>query len=163
MTKEEKHSLAKKIINFTDANADTEEFIHSLLEDTGAYKLYDDTELTLGEKMADKLASFAGSWAFVSFFSLTLIVWIVLNVWLLNHPFDPYPFILLNLVLSCVSAIQAPLIMMSQNRQENKDRKRSECEYKINIKSEIIAEDMHYKIDMIIAQQKEILSILKDK
>ena len=85
------------------------------------------------------------------------------NILLLKRPFDPYPFILLNLLLSCLSALQAPLIMMSQNRQEEKDRKRSEGDYKINLKSEIIIEDMHYKLDAIIARQGEILKYLSDK
>ena len=103
------------------------------------------------------------SWAFVISFALFLAVWITANLRLLKQPFDPYPFILLNLILSCISALQAPLIMMSQNRQEEKDRKRSEGDYKINLKSEIIIEDMHYKLDAIIARQSEILKYLSDK
>ena len=92
-----------------------------------------------------------------------MVCWITANLWLLKHPFDPYPFILLNLILSCIAAIQAPLIMMSQNRQEEKDRKRSEGDYKINLKSEIIIEDMHYKLDTIIARQGEILKYLSEE
>ena len=163
MTKDEKHMLARKIIKLTNDEIDDEHFIHKLLEETTLYNIYEESEITFGQKAADKLASFAGSWAFVISFTLFLIGWITANIWLLKQPFDPYPFILLNLILSCISALQAPLIMMSQNRQEEKDRKRSEGDYKINLKSEIIIEDMHYKLDAIIARQSEILKYLSDK
>ena len=93
---------------------------------------------------------------------VVLTVWMILNVLLSAKAFDPYPFILLNLVLSCVAAIQAPLIMMSQNRQEEKDRKRAENDYKVNLKSEILMEDMSNKIKRILARQESILRILKD-
>jgi len=95
-------------------------------------------KLTIGQKLADKIASFGGSWTFIiTFFSL-LMLWILTNIlFLTTKPFDPYPFILLNLILSCLAAIQAPIIMMSQNRQEQKDRKRAEQDYKINLKAEL--------------------------
>lgn len=163
MTKDEKHNLAKKIIKLTNEEIDDEHFIHQLLAESTMYNIYEDENVTLGQKAADKLAGFAGSWAFVISFTLLLAGWIAVNLWLLKRPFDPYPFILLNLILSCVSALQAPLIMMSQNRQEEKDRKRSEGDYKINLKSEIIIEDMHYKLDSIIARQGEILKYLTEK
>ena len=163
MTKDEKHRLARKIIKLTNEEIDEEHFIHQLLAESTLYNIYEEENTTFGQKAADKLAGFAGSWAFVISFSLFLRCWIAVNLWLLKQPFDPYPFILLNLILSCVAAVQAPLIMMSQNRQEEKDRKRSEGDYKINLKSEIIIEDMHYKLDTIIARQGEILKYLSDK
>lgn len=163
MTKNEKHQLAKKIIRLTNEEIDEEHFIHQLLEESTLYNIYEDDNPSFGRRAADKLARFAGSWAFVISFALFLTGWIMANILLLKRPFDPYPFILLNLLLSCLSALQAPLIMMSQNRQEEKDRKRSEGDYKINLKSEIIIEDMHYKLDSIIARQGEILKYLSDK
>ena len=162
MTKDEKHMLARKIIKLTNDEIDDEHFIHHLLAESTLYNIYEEEDVTFGQKAADKLASFAGSWAFVISFALFLAAWITANLRLLKQPFDPYPFILLNLILSCISALQAPLIMMSQNRQEEKDRKRSEGDYKINLKSEIIIEDMHYKLDAIIARQSEILKYLSE-
>ena len=98
----------------------------------------DEQKITFGQKLADKVAEFGGSWGFIIFFMSFLVVWILLNVfWLSNHGFDPFPFILLNLILSCIAAIQAPVIMMSQNRQEEKDRERAKKDYKINLKSEL--------------------------
>lgn len=163
MTKKEKHRLARKIINLTNQEIDEEHFIHQLLEESTLYNIYEDEQTTFGQRAADILARFAGSWAFVISFTFFLAGWIIANIRLLKQPFDPYPFILLNLILSCVAAIQAPLIMMSQNRQEEKDRKRSEGDYKINLKSEIIIEDMHYKLDTIIARQAEILKYLTEE
>ncbi len=157
MTKKEKQQLARKLIKCTDEEIDQEHFIHKLLEESTLYNVYEDDRGTFGQRAADILARFAGSWGFVICFALFLAIWIFVNKWLLKSPFDPYPFILLNLILSCLSALQAPLIMMSQNRQEEKDRRRSEGDYKINLKSEIIIEDMHYKLDTIIARQAEIL------
>ena len=162
MTKEEKHRLAKKIIKLTNEEIDDEHFIHRLLEESTLYNIYEDDQISFGQRAADILARFAGSWSFVLSFGAFLCGWIIINVWVLKQPFDPYPFILLNLLLSCLSALQAPLIMMSQNRQEEKDRKRSEGDYKINLKSEIIIEDMHYKLDAIIARQAEILKYLSE-
>ena len=116
-----------------------------------------DAPLTTGEKMADKVAEFGGSWTFIISFGTVLAVWIVLNsVFLLQKAFDPYPYILLNLVLSCIAALQAPIIMMSQNRQETKDRQRSEYDYKVNLKAELEIRMLHEKLDhlMIIQMQK---------
>jgi len=113
---------------------------------------------TLGERAADAIAKFVGSWIFICGFLLVLCVWISINVILVSRAFDPFPFILLNLVLSCVAAIQAPLIMMSQNRQEQKDRLRAENDYKVNLKSEIIMQDLHNKMDLIIENQIKMLA-----
>ena len=111
---------------------------------------------TLGQRAADAIAKFAGSWAFIFSFAGILVLWMVINVILATKAFDPYPFILLNLVLSCVAAIQAPLIMMSQNRQEEKDRRRAENDYKVNLKTEIMIEDLYDKINAILAKQSSL-------
>jgi uncharacterized membrane protein len=115
-------------------------------------------DLTLGAKMADKLATFGGSWTFLIIFASILFIWIGLNSFLLlKKPFDPYPFILLNLVLSCLAAIQAPVIMMSQNRQEAKDRLRSQHDYQVNLKAELEIRHLHDKIDHLLSHQWERL------
>jgi uncharacterized membrane protein len=118
---------------------------------------------TLGQRVADKVASFGGSWTFIISFMVFLLAWIALNAFiLLNKGFDPYPFILLNLILSCLAALQAPVIMMSQNRQEEKDRERSKKDYMINLKSEVEIRLLHDKIDhLIIHQQQELLEMQK--
>lgn len=109
---------------------------------------------TLGERLADVIADFGGSWGFISFFGAVLFVWIALNVaGLFAVPFDPYPFILLNLVLSCLAAIQAPLIMMSQKRQESRDRIRAQNDYKINLKAELEIRHLHEKLDHLLIHQ----------
>ena len=119
--------------------------------------------LTIGQRLADKVATFGGSWKFISSFGLFIAIWIVFNiVWLANKGFDPYPFILLNLILSCLASIQAPIIMMSQNRQEEKDRERAKKDYMINLKSELEIRMLHEKIDhLIMHQQQELLEMQK--
>lgn len=117
--------------------------------------------LTTGDRIADKVASFGGSWTFIISFFIFLLVWMFLNFWMLhNKGFDPYPFILLNLILSCLAAIQAPIIMMSQNRQEDKDRDRAEHDYKINLKAELEIKLLSEKIDhLLVHQNKKLLEI----
>ena len=119
------------------------------------------TKISVGQRAADAIAKFAGSWAFIGSFVGVLLLWMALNVCLAAKAFDPYPFILLNLVLSCVAAIQAPLIMMSQNRQEEKDRQRAENDYKVNLKTEILIEDLYKKTNRILARQDAILKYLE--
>ena len=115
-------------------------------------------QYSYGEKIADKVAAFGGSWTFIILFLGIIIVWITGNVvMLMNKPFDPYPFILLNLVLSCIAALQAPVIMMSQNRQEAKDRLRAQNDYQVNIKAEIEIRQLHEKIDHLLLQQHQRL------
>lgn len=110
--------------------------------------------LTRGQKISDKVARFGGSWRFIIFFIILLIAWIVFNVVATSRDrFDPYPFILMNLLLSCIAALQAPIIMMSQNRQEEKDRKRSENDYLVNMKAEMEIRSLHEKIDLLVQQQ----------
>ena len=118
---------------------------------------------TLGQRAADAIARFAGSWAFIFSFTGVLILWMIVNAALAARAFDPYPFILLNLVLSCVAAIQAPLIMMSQNRQEEKDRRRAENDYKVNLKTEIMIEDLYDKVNAILAKQAAMEKRMAEK
>ena len=123
-------------------------------------KLYegdDDAVVTFGGRLADKVASFGGSWHFIIAFFLFMALWIATNLYLLSRPFDPFPFILLNLILSCLASIQAPIIMMSQNRKEGRDRLRSQNDYLVNLKAEIEIRNLHQKIDLLIAQQMKNL------
>jgi uncharacterized membrane protein len=118
---------------------------------------------TFGQRVADKVATFGGSWTFIISFGIFLAIWICINVfWFANKAFDPYPFILLNLILSCIAAMQAPVIMMSQNRQEEKDRERAKKDYMINLKSELELRMLHEKMDhLILRQEQELLEIQK--
>ena len=153
----ENRKLLREVLN--DIRHDmTDEEVLNLLADSkisvrpeGGKEKY-----TLGQRAADSIAKFAGSWAFIFSFSGVLILWMAVNVLLAAGAFDPYPFILLNLVLSCVAAIQAPLIMMSQNRQEEKDRRRAENDYKVNLKTEIMIEDLYDKVNAILAKQSAL-------
>ena len=112
--------------------------------------------LTGGQRLADTIATFGGSWTFISIFGVFIFIWMGLNTWLLaTRPFDPFPFILLNLVLSTLAALQAPVIMMSQNRQESRDRARSVHDYQINLKAELEIRQLHQKIDHILSRQWE--------
>ncbi len=114
--------------------------------------------LTMGQRTADKVATFGGSWKFIIIFGVILFIWISINTYVLyKKPFDPYPFILLNLILSCLAAIQAPVIMMSQNRQETKDRSRAQNDYQVNLKAEIEIRQLHEKIDHILINQSKRL------
>ncbi len=121
--------------------------------------------LTTGQRIEDKVATFGGSWTFIMSFGGFLVIWIGINIlFLANKGFDPYPFILLNLILSCIAAMQAPVIMISQNRQEEKDRDRAKKDYMINLKSELEIRTLHEKIDhLIMHQQEELLEIQKDQ
>lgn len=120
---------------------------------------------TFGQRVADKVAAFGGSWKFIIFFSLVLVLWIAVNAFVFgNKGFDPYPFILLNLILSCLAAFQAPVIMMSQNRQEEKDRQRARSDYMINLKSELEIRMLHEKLDhLMIRQQQDIIEMQRDQ
>ncbi|MBL0737232.1 DUF1003 domain-containing protein [Flavobacterium sp. GN10] len=139
--------------------------ISSLKEDKSIVSIVEDEEeiRSLGQKVADKVADFGGSWTFIISFVVFITVWIGSNVFIfLNKGFDPYPFILLNLILSCVAALQAPVIMMSQNRQEEKDRNRAKKDFMINLKSELEIRLIHDKIDhLIMHQQQELIEIQK--
>lgn len=119
--------------------------------------------LTFGQRMADRFAGIAGSWGFILIFAGVLLLWILINViGLFRHPFDPYPFILLNLVLSCVAALQAPIIMMSQGRQESRDRLHAQRDYQVNLKAELEIRHLHQKIDHLLSHQWERLVEIQD-
>ncbi|AXB57215.1 DUF1003 domain-containing protein [Flavobacterium fluviale] len=139
--------------------------ISSLKQDKSIVSIVEDEEETrnLGQRVADRVADFGGSWTFIISFVVFIAIWIGSNVYILsNKGFDPYPFILLNLILSCVAALQAPVIMMSQNRQEEKDRNRAKKDYMINLKSELEIRMIHDKIDhLIMHQQQELIEIQK--
>ena len=139
--------------------------IGSLNEDKSLVSTVEDESgfRTVGQKVADKVAAFGGSWKFIIFFGVFIICWILANIYILmNKGFDPYPFILLNLILSCLAALQAPVIMMSQNRQEEKDRERAKKDYMINLKSELEIRMLHEKLDhLIMHQQEELIEIQK--
>ena len=134
---------------------------HELISRTSDTTL--DHEWSNGEKVADKIASFGGSWKFMGFFALFLIIWISVNATVIFwKPIDPYPFILLNLLLSCLAAIQAPIIMMSQNRQEAKDRLRSQYDYQVNLKAELEIRQLHEKMDHLLSHQWERLAQIQE-
>ncbi|MFV8347805.1 DUF1003 domain-containing protein [Flavobacterium sp. ZB4P13] len=139
--------------------------IGSLNEDKSLVSVVEDEigVRTVGQKVADKVAAFGGSWKFIILFGVFILLWILANIYiLLNKGFDPYPFILLNLILSCLAALQAPVIMMSQNRQEEKDRERAKKDYMINLKSELEIRMLHEKLDhLIMHQQEELIEIQK--
>ena len=158
----ENRKLLKEVLR--DIQKDmTDEEVLSLLADSrvSVSPAEEKAKYTLGQRAADAIAKFAGSWAFIFSFTGGLVLWMVVNTLLAARAFDPYPFILLNLVLSCIAAIQAPLIMMSQNRQEEKDRRRAENDYKVNLKTEILIEDLYNKASRILSHQEAILRYIK--
>ena len=149
----ERKKIVKELLDLTDREFTDEELIHELISTKVTKNSEQREKLSLGQRASDAVAKFAGSWAFIFSFTGVLILWMIVNAVLAAKAFDPYPFILLNLVLSCVAAIQAPLIMMSQNRQEEKDRRRAENDYKVNLKTEIMIEDLYDKVNAILAKQ----------
>ncbi len=118
---------------------------------------FEDKDPSFVSRLADKVASFGGSWKFILAFAFLMLIWILSNLYLLTKPFDPYPFILLNLLLSTIAALQAPIIMMSQNRKEEKDRQRAINDYLVNLKSEIEVRNLHGKLDLLITEQMKTL------
>lgn len=160
-----KEDLVRKILeNDRDLNNChlDEELIHELLSGKISKDInsLDDENLTLGQRTADKIAAFGGSWTFIISFGVVLAAWIIINtVILVKHAFDPYPFVFLNLVLSCLAAIQAPIIMMSQNRQTEKDRLTASNDYLVNLKSELIVEHLHYQLDQIMENKAGIADL----
>lgn len=152
----ERNRIIRELIDITDKEFTDEELIHQLIETTVTENSIKSDKLSFGQRASDAVARFAGSWAFIFSFIAIMLVWMIANITLVSKAFDPYPFILLNLVLSCIAAVQAPLIMMSQNRQEAKDRQRAENDYKVNLKSELIIDDLHRKLDTVLENQKAI-------
>ena len=157
----ERRKVIKELLDVTDKEFTDEELIHQLIATEVTKNTDKDEKLSLGQKASDAVAKFAGSWAFIFSFIAVMVIWMVVNIVLAAHAFDGYPFILLNLVLSCIAAVQAPLIMMSQNRQEAKDRKRAENDYRINLKNELIIDDLHKKLDLVLENQKKIIRKLE--
>ena len=160
----ENRKLLQEVLNEIRQDMTDEEVLNLLSDSKISVSPKKEKEkYTLGQRAADTIAKFAGSWAFIFSFAGVLILWMVVNAILATKAFDPYPFILLNLVLSCVAAIQAPLIMMSQNRQEEKDRHRAENDYKVNLKTEIMIEDLYDKVNAILAKQLQIEKLLTEE
>ena len=158
----ENRKLLKEVLKDIQHDMSDEEVLN-LLADSKISESPATEKYTLGQRAADAIAKFAGSWAFIFAFTGVLLLWMVVNMILAADAFDPFPFILLNLVLSCVAAIQAPLIMMSQNRQEEKDRRRAENDYKVNLKTEIMIEDLHDKVNAILAKQSALEKKLQEQ
>ncbi|MVT07577.1 DUF1003 domain-containing protein [Chitinophaga tropicalis] len=156
------HLFAKEIGELTEMEKTVMEKLRDHQTLTDKLEDGDDgTPLSAGQRIADKIATFGGSWTFIISFLVFILLWMAANIYILaNKGFDPYPFILLNLILSCLAALQAPVIMMSQNRQEEKDRIRAKNDYMINLKSELEVRILHEKIDhLLIHQQQDMMEM----
>ena len=153
---DERRKVIKELLDVTDREFTDEELIRQLTLTGITQRAAQDEKSTLGQRAADAVARFAGSWAFIFSLIAVMVLWMAGNVLLASRAFDAYPFILLNLVLSCIAAVQAPLIMMSQNRQEAKDRQRAENDYRVNLKNELIIDDLYRKLDRILENQQRI-------
>lgn len=163
MSKKTKREIVQMILHQNLEKQDKEDIIDLLADSSVAIDVDKEEEnsLTFSEKTADKLSEIAGSWGFIFGSLIFLIGWMVINTFILKEKeIDPYPYILLNLILSCVSALQAPIIMMSQNRASKKDSLRNKNDYKIDLKSELLLEDLHYKIETLLNNQNRLLNIL---
>ena len=161
----DRKKLINEILKDVENDIDDEEMLHILIEKKISKNMDKKVKAkySIGDKAADHIAKFAGSWRFIFIFLSILIIWMVFNVIAAINAFDPYPFILLNLVLSCIAAIQAPLILMSQNRQEEGDRARAENDYEVNLKNEFIIEDIHKKLEVLLRNQKELKKEIREK
>lgn len=156
-----KKELVKMLLNNKKIEGENyDDLLEMLINESIAVDTDKEEKLSLGEKLADKITAVAGSWTFIILFTFFLILWIILNIYAFENV-DPYPFILLNLVLSCIASLQAPIIMMSQNRQAKKDSLRSRNDYKTDLKSELILEELHDKITAIEKNQKKILEFIE--
>ncbi len=162
MDKNKKKEIVRMLLK-NEKNMDEEDLIELLFDQPIAVDVdkLDKNNLKFSDKVADKITQIAGSWYFIIGFTLFLIVWVVLNLYLWDNV-DPYPFILLNLLLSCIAALQAPIIMMSQNRQAQKDSLRNQNDYRTDLKSELILEELHDHIEILIANQKKIIKLLSE-
>lgn len=159
-----KKEIVEMLLKKNLESNDEEELINMLIDEPIAVDIdkQSDINRTFGDKVADKITEVAGSWNFIIGMVIFLILWIILNIYVLENA-DPYPFILLNLLLSCIAALQAPIIMMSQNRESKKDRLRSSNDYKTDLKSELILEELHREISRLTANQNKILKLLEEK
>ncbi len=164
MAKRKKDELIRIILNQgnIDANENYDELIELLFDEPISINVNKEEKKTFGESVADKITAVAGSWTFILLFCGFLLGWILLNLFVFDD-LDPYPFILLNLILSCIAAIQAPIIMMSQNREAKKESLKSTNDYKTNIKSELILEALHDQMSKILKNQNEILNYIKEE
>lgn len=163
-TQKNRAEIIKELLHITDKELTDEELLKEILStdiSENSEKGGKEEKITFGQKAADAVARFAGSWAFIFSFIAVMVIWMVMNVLLAAKAFDAYPFILLNLVLSCIAAVQAPLIMMSQNRQEVKDRKRAENDYRVNLKSEFVIDALYKKVESVSEMQKKIFKKLE--
>lgn len=158
-----KKEIVKVLLNQNIEDHEEAELLNMLVDEKLTIDVEKEANLSFGDKLADKISAIVGSWPFIICFCLLLIGWIILNGIMLLKPFDPFPFILLNLFLSCVAAIQAPIIMMSQNRQAKKDSLRNQNDYKTDLKSELILEDLHNKITICINNQNKIIKYIEEK
>ncbi len=158
-----KKEIVKMLLNQNLEEKDEEEIIDLLLNNPISIDVdkESDSKMTFGDKVADKLSEVAGSWTFIIAFCGFLLFWIILNGYILINAIDPYPFILLNLLLSCLAALQAPIIMMSQNRQAKKDTIRNKNDYHTDLKSELILETLYDHLEEVIHNQNKILHMLK--
>ena len=163
MDKNRKKEIVKMLLKNKE-DIDEDELMELLFDQPIAVDVdkLDQNNLKFSDKVADKITQIAGSWYFIIGFSLFLIIWILLNLYLWDNV-DPYPFILLNLLLSCIAALQAPIIMMSQNRQAKKDSLRNQNDYRTDLKSELILEQLHDQIERLAANQRKILKFLEEK
>ena len=161
-----KKEIVKMLLNTDLQEQDEGELLDLLIDQPISIDVdkQEAAKMTKGDKVADKISEVAGSWTFIILFILFLVGWIILNLFVLRkeNRIDPYPFILLNLVLSCIASLQAPIIMMSQNRQAAKDSLRNQNDYRTDLKSELILEELHDKMTVILKNQKTILKILKE-
>lgn len=157
-----KNKIIRELLNDTDKEMTDEELINELLSTSITEKSTRVDKLSFGQKAADAVARFAGSWAFIFSFIAVMVIWMILNIVMGKKAFDAYPFILLNLVLSCIAAVQAPLIMMSQNRQETKDRKHAEDDYRVNLKNELVIDELYKKVEQIEENEKKIMKMLEE-
>lgn len=166
-SKKTKREIVKMLLNSNLDENDEEELLDLLVDQPISIDgdKQEENNMTFGDRVADKISEVAGSWTFIFLFVSFLIFWIVLNIKILKdgNQIDPYPFILLNLVLSCIAALQAPIIMMSQNRQSQKDSLRNQNDYRIDLKSELILEELHDKMEHILDNQQKIIKELEKK
>ena len=168
----EKKNTKKEIVKMLLKNneleeKDEEELLDLLIDQPISIDVdkQEEAKMTRGDRIADKVSEVAGSWGFILGFSTFLVAWIIINGIMLheNQQIDPYPFILLNLLLSCLAALQAPVIMMSQNRQAAKDSLRNQNDYRTDLKNELLLEDLHYKMQEILRNQRKILKYIEDE
>lgn len=161
-SRKNKKKIIRELLHESDKELTDDELLAEILDTSVVENSEKNEKLSFGQKAADAVARFAGSWAFIFSFVAVMIIWMVANIILAANAFDAYPFILLNLVLSCIAAVQAPLIMMSQNRQEAKDRKRAENDYRVNLKSEFVIDALYAKLEKTEETQKKILKLLEE-